>query len=175
MCTPWIHHCTEQAGHGKDHFLGKSTSIFYLKGPALAKYTREQRWALVPVDLCVLTCFPVQHFLRSPVLPRFCFAFLYTRSVCVGVGEQLITRALCVYGLIRRAGSTRHCATNPLVSHTRCTSLLAGSRFGVKLASCPQSPPSTSPLSTRHNCVISSQERIFIVLFFRVPRSLVPV
>ena len=129
----------------------------------MAKYTREQRWARVPVDLCVLTCFPVQHFLRSPVLPPFCFAFLYTRSVCVGVGEQLVTRALCVYGLIRRAGSTRHCATNPLVSHTRCTSLLAGSRFGVKLASCPQSPPSTSPLSTRHNCVISSQERIFIV------------
>ena len=105
--------CTEQAGHGKGHFLGKSTSIFYLKGPALAKYTREQRWALVPVDLCVLTCFPVQHFLRSPVLPRFCFAFLYTRSVCVGVGEQLITRALCVYGRIRRAGSTRHLAITP--------------------------------------------------------------
>ena len=34
-------------------------------------------------------------------------------------------------------------------------------QFGVKLVSHPQSPPSASPLSTRHNCVISSKERKF--------------
>ena len=43
----------------------------------------------------------------------------------------------------------------------RCTSKLAGSRFGVKLVSRLQY--STSPLSTRHNCVISSEEREFSV------------
>ena len=44
-----------------------------------------------------------------------------------------------------------------------CTSLLAGSQFRVKLVSRPQLPPSTSPVSTRHNCVISSQERKFSI------------
>ena len=69
----------------------------------------------------------------------------------------------------------------PLVSRARCTSLLEGSRFGVKLVSRPQSPPSPSPLSTRHNCVISSQERKFSVpilsrscLKFAFPRARVP-
>ena len=50
-----------------------------------------------------------------------------------------------------------------LITCARCTIILAGSRFGVKLISRPQSPPFTSPLSTHHNCVISSQEREFSV------------
>ncbi len=49
-----------------------------------------------------------------------------------------------------------------LVTRARCTSKLAGSRIGVKLVSRPQSPL-TSPLSTRHNCVISSEEHEFSV------------
>ena len=82
-------------------------------------------------------------------------------SVCVW--EQLITRALCVYGRIWRAGQLATAPLPPLFTHARCTSILAGSRFGVELVSRPQPPPSTSPLSTRHNCVISSKEREFSV------------
>ena len=121
---------------------------------------------------------PVRHFFRIPCAPAFLFC---VPSVCVGVvvgvGEHLITRTLCVYGRIRWAGSTRHCATTPLVTRTRCTILLARSRFGVKLVSRPQSPPSTSPLSIRHNSVISSQEREFSVPILSrsvFPRARVP-
>ena len=107
---------------------------------------------------------------RSAFLYDIVFAFPYHPM-------QLIACALCVYGRIRWAGSTRHCATTPLVTRTRCTILLARSRFGVKLVSRPQSPPSTSPLSIRHNSVISSQEREFSVPILSrsvFPRARVP-
>ena len=68
------------------------------------------------------------------------------------------SHALCVYGWIRRAGSTRHC---PLPLPPPCHACAVMVRFGAKLVSRPQFPPSTSPLSTRHYCIISSQEREF--------------
>ena len=112
------------------------------------------------MDLCVPACprssiFPLRSsFPRSCTIIFFSFpcapAFLFrVPSVCVGVGEQLITCALC--GQIRQARSTRHCATTLPVMLALCTSLLAGSWFEVRLVSCPQSPHSTSPLSTCHN------------------------
>ena len=112
-------------------------------------------FSCVPVLLNFSFAFPrscTTFFLRSPA-----FLFLVP-SVCVGVGEQLITRALFVYGRIRRAGSIatallpspRHaCAVyeytgrEPVWGQTR-------DLFTI--------PLSTSPLSTCHNCVISSQE-----------------
>ena len=103
-------------------------------------------------------------FFAFPCAPAF---LLRVPSVCGGVGEQLITCALqCVYGRIRRAGSTRHHATtSPLVNCARCTSILAGSRFEVILVSCPQSPPSTSLLSTCHNC-LSIHRNAYLAFFF---------
>ena len=44
-------------------------------------------------------------FFRFPCAHAFMFC---VPSVCVGVGDQLITCAQCVHGLIRLAGSTRH-------------------------------------------------------------------
>ena len=61
-------------------------------------------------------------FSRSSVLSRSCFAFLCSCvSECTcGRGVQLITRALYVYGRIRRVGSTRHRAThNPPSTRVR--------------------------------------------------------
>ena len=53
--------------------------------------------------LCVSRSrFPVQHFFAVPCAPALLFR---VPSVCVGVGEQLITRALCVYGLAGRVNS----------------------------------------------------------------------
>ena len=103
---------------------------------------------------CIAT-FLYNIFLHFPVLPRSCFAFL----VYVWGWGSNSSHALCVYGWIRRAGSTRHHTTTPSHHKAQCTSQLSGSRFEVKLVSRPQSPPSTSPLSTCHNCVISLQER----------------
>ena len=98
-------------------------------------------------------------FSRSPVL----------HSECVGVGEQLITLTLCVYGWIRRAGSTRHRTTTPHVTRARCMSLLGGSQFGVKLLSHPQSP--LPPLLSVHVITVSSLHRNanLAFLFFPVP------
>ena len=106
-------------------------------------------------------------FSHSPVLSRSCFALLCScikECMCGGMGVRLITRALCVYG----NSPPRHYPSLSCVRGVR-VHILAGSRFGVKLISRPQSPPSTSPLSTRHSCVISSQERKFSV--FILPRS----
>ena len=44
-------------------------------------------------------------FFRFPCAHAF---MLCVPSVCLGVGDQLITCAQCVHGLIRLAGSTRH-------------------------------------------------------------------
>ena len=85
-----------------------------------------------------------------------------------------------------RSGGSGQLATSPLSPLVTRMSVLAGSRFGVKLISLPKSPPSTSPLSTRHNCVISSQERNFSIpilsrsafprfcIKFAFPRARVP-
>ena len=86
-----------------------------------------QRWARVSVDLCVPACVyssifpwhsrvPVQHFFAFPCALTFLFRvtmLLYQRVYVWGVGVRLITRALCVHGRIRRAGSTRHLAITP--------------------------------------------------------------
>ena len=89
-------------------------------------------------------------------------------------------RGVCVYGLIRRAGSTRHRATTP----PRLACAVYESTGGKPVwgqTRVSSTIPSTSPLSTRHNCVISSQERKFSVpilsrscLKFAVPRARVP-
>ena len=120
-------------------------------------------------------------FSRSHVFSRS-YMLLYQRVyICEGGGGFDSSRALCVYRRIRWAGSTRHLVITPLITRARCTIILAGSRFGVKLISRPQSPPFTSPLSTHHNCVISSQEREFSVpilsrscIKFAFLRALVP-
>ena len=102
-------------------------------------------------------------FSRSHVFSRS-YMLLYQRVyICEGGGGFDSSRALCVYRRIRWAGSTRHLVITPLITRARCTIILAGSRFGVKLISRPQSPPFTSPLSTHHNCVISSQEPEFSI------------
>ena len=111
------------------------------------------------------SCGPLRS--RVPALLDFSFAFrvpafLYNiffafpcapAFLCSCVNEhmvvQLITRPLSVYGWIRRAGQ---------LTTVQCMSMRAGSQFKVKLMSLPQSPPSTSTLSTRHNCLISLQE-----------------
>ena len=141
------------------------------------------------VRSCGPLCSRVSRFFLR--LPAFLFAIFFAfpcalaflfrvpmllcqRVYVWGVGVQLITRTLCVYGRIRGARSTGHRAITPLVTRAWCTSILAGSRFGVKLISCPHSLPSNSPLSTRHNCVISSQERQFSVPILCLPRSRAP-
>ena len=115
-------------------------------------------------------------FLRSPVLLHFCFAFLCScanERMC-GVGVQLITHVLYVYGRIRWAGSTCHRATHNPPGHECIVSkycILAGSQFGVKLISCLQSPPSTSPLHLFHIITVLSLHRNanLAFLFFRIP------
>ena len=77
-----------------------------------------------PVDLCVPafldfpsgSAFLYDIFFTFPCAPAFLFhvpMLLCQRAYVWGVGVQLITRALCVYGRIRRAGSTRHRTTTP--------------------------------------------------------------
>ena len=114
--------------------------------------------------------FLLRHFFHIPLCSRIPVSRSYaplSKSVCVGGGGVTHhMRTVCVTLCMDGSGKLGQLATSPsppLVTHGRCTSILVGSRFGVKFISCPQSPPSTSPLSTRHNCVISSQERIFIV------------
>ena len=124
----------------------------------------------VPAFLDFSSAFLYDNFFAFPCAPAFLFRvpmLLCQQAYVWGVGEQLITCALqCVYGRIRRAGSTRHHATtSPLVNCARCTSILAGSRFEVILVSCPQSPPSTSLLSTCHNC-LSIHRNAYLAFFF---------
>ena len=116
-----------------------------------------------------------------PCIPPFLFR---VPSMCGGGGATHHMRALFVYGRIRRAGSTRHRAT----THPPSSRVHHGVRvyWRVQIVSRPQSPPSTSPLSTRRNCVISSQEREFSVpillrsafprpcIKFAFPRARVP-
>ena len=71
-----------------------------------------------------------------------CFAFL-----CSCVNERMCRGWGCMDG----SGVQGQFATAPLP------------RFEVTPVSHPQSPPSTSPLGTHHNCVISSQEHEFSV------------
>ena len=87
----------------------------------MKKSIKLQRWARVPVDLCIPACPRSSIFPLRSALPRSCTtffafpcapAFLFrVPSVCVG--EQIITLVLCVYGRIRRARSTCHHATTP--------------------------------------------------------------
>ena len=87
----------------------------------------DQRLARVPAHLCVPTCPWSSIFPLHSAFPRSCTTFFsrspVLHSECVGVGEQLITLTLCVYGWIRRAGSTRHRTTTPHVTRARCISL----------------------------------------------------
>ena len=80
--------------------------------------------ARVPVDLCVPafldfpsgSAFLYDIFFTFPCAPALLFhvpMLLCQRAYVWGVGVQLITRALCVYGRIGRAGSTRHRTTTP--------------------------------------------------------------
>ena len=133
----------------------------------------NQRWARVPVDLCVPACQRSSCFPSRSAFPRSCTTFFRVPLVscvpvpvsrswckCGGGGATHHTRAVCVWtDQAGRVNSPPRHYPPPPVMRARCSSLLAGSQFGVKLVSRPQSPPSTSPVSTRHNCVISSQER----------------
>ena len=126
-------------------------------------------FSCVPVLLNFSFAFPrscTTFFSRSPA-----FLFLVP-SVCVGVGEQLITRALFVYGRIRRAGSIATALLPSPVTRARCTSILAGSQFGVKLVTCSQSP--LPPLLSVHVITVSSLQRNanLAFLLFRVPAIL---
>ena len=103
---------------------------------------------------------------------------LYQRVYVWGVGwgcDSSHTRCVCMDG----SGGPGQLATSPLpplVTRALCRSILAGSRFGVKLISRPQSPPSTVlPLLTEHVITVSShslhRNANSAFLFFRVPRS----
>ena len=105
-------------------------------------------------------------FLRSPVLLHFCFAFLCScvnERMC-GVGVQLITHVLYVYGRIRWAGSTCHRATHNPPGHECIVYKYTGGKpvWGQThiLSTIPPFHLSSPPLP-HHNCVISSQERKF--------------
>ena len=120
-----------------------------------------------------------------------CFAFLCScvnQRMCGGWGCNS-SHTRCVF--MDRSGEPGQLATAPLhvpplITHAGCTSIQVGSRFEVKLVPHPQSPPSTSTLSTCHNCVISSQEREFSIpillpsafpsscIKFALPRSCIP-
>ena len=104
---------------------------------------------------------PVRHFFRVPLCSCVSVSHSYapvSTSVCVGVGVQLMDGS----------GGPGQLATTqlpPLVTSVRCMSksILAGSRFEVKLVSRPQSPP-LPPL-------ISSQKANLTFLFFQVLRK----
>ena len=95
-------------------------------------HTGYQRWAHIPVELCVPACPRSLIFPLWSAFPHSCWdiffafpcalAFLFHvpmllchRVYVWGVGVWLITRgrALCVYGRIRWAGSTCHLTITP--------------------------------------------------------------
>ena len=86
----------------------------------------------------------------------FCVSMLLCQRVYVwGVGcDSSHVRCLCMGG----SGGWGQLAISPLpplVTRARCRSILAGSRFGVKLISLPQSPP-LPPLLSVHVITLSS-------------------
>ena len=106
---------------------------------------------------------PVRNFFRFPLCSRVLVLSSYdpvlsfNELICGGATHH--TRAVCVWiNQVGRVNSPPRHYPPPLVTRARCMSQPAGSQFEVKLVSRPQSPPSTSPFSTHHNCVISSQE-----------------
>ena len=101
--------------------------------------------------------------LRSAFLYDIFFAFPSTPAFLVYVwgwrSNSSHARCLCMDG----SGGPGQLATAPQPTPPRHACAVYESTGGYKLVSGPQSPLSTSPLSTRHNCVISSQERKFSV------------
>ena len=137
-------------------------------GPLLSRAPRFFLRVPCPAFLCDI-------FFAFPCTPAFLFC---VPSVCVGVGEQLITRALFVYGRIRQAGSTRHRATT-LPPPRSC---VRGVRVYWREASlgsnsCLVHNRPLPPLLSVHVITVSSLHRNanIAVLFFRVPRSRIPV
>ena len=107
-------------------------------------------------------------FLHSPVLLRSCFEFL------VYVWGSKSSHSCCV--CMDVSGGPGQLATTPLPPpHQACRvyESTGGKPVWGQTHVLSTIPPSTSPLSTStcHNCVISSQEREFSVLFFCLPRS----
>ena len=122
---------------------------------------KHQRWARVPMNLCVPACLHSSIFpSRSAFLYIIFFAFpctlaflfrvprlLCQRAYVWGWGATHHTHAVCVWtDQAGRVNSPPRHSQPPLVMRARCTSILAGSRFGVKLISRLLSPPSTSPI-----------------------------
>ena len=131
----------------------------------------------MPVFLDFSLVFPrscTTFFFAFRCAPAFLFCVPMPPSVCVGVGEQLITRALCVYGWIRRGRINSPPRHNPLSSLVRGVRV-AVSRFGVKLVFRSQSP--LPPLLSVPVTTVSSLHRNANLgfLLFRIPRSRVPV
>ena len=121
----------------------------------------------VPALLDFSFAFRVPAFLYNIFFAFRCApAFLFhVPSVCVGMGEQLITRALfCMDGsggpgqlaiLPLPPPPPRHACT--VYESTGGKPVWGQTRFSSTI------PPSTSPLSTRHSCVISSQKCEFSI------------
>ena len=117
---------------------------------------------------------PLRHFFRVPLcsrvpVSRSCFAFLCFCSPPI----RFVARSCRFnYGTMGEESEIRFCVHicgfGGATHHTRCVCMDGSDGPGqldtaqcAKLVSRPQFPPSTSPLSTRHYCIISSQEREF--------------
>ena len=129
-------------------------------------------------------------FSRSPVLLQSCFAFLCSSvEECMcggwGGGGTHHTRTVCV--LTDQAGQVNSSPHHYPPSLCVCAVGVYWPQAGLGSNSyLIYDPPSTSPLSTRHNCVISPQELEFSIpilscsalsrsyIKFAFPRTRVP-
>ena len=118
-----------------------------------------------------LSIFP----LRSAFLYDIFFAFPSTPAFLVYVwgwrSNSSHVRCLCMDGS-GGPGQSPPRYYPPPVTRARCTSILAGSQFGVKLVTCSQSP--LPPLLSVHVITVSSLHRNanLAFLLFRVPAIL---
>ena len=131
------------------------------------------------MDLCV-PAFLFDIFFAFPCAIAFLFRvpmLLYQRVYVWGVGwgcDSSHTRCVCMDG----SGGPGQLATSPLpplVTRAWCRSILAGSRFGVKLIPYLVHNPPLLPLLSEHVITVSShslhRNANSAFLFFRVPRS----
>ena len=124
---------------------------------------------------------PVRHFFRIPLCSRVPVSRSYapvSKSVCVGGGGATHqSRTACVW--MDQAGGVNSPLTPP--RHACAVYEYTSGKPDWGQTHISSTPPSTSPLSTRHNFVISSQEREFSVpilsrscIKFAFPRARVP-
>ena len=113
-------------------------------------------------------------FLAFPCAPAYLF---HVPGVRVGVGKQLITRALFVYRRIRQAGSTPHCTTTPPPRSCVCGVRVYWREASLGSNSCLVHNCPLPPLLSVHVITVSSLHRNanLAFLFFGVQHSCIPV